>query len=822
MFRHYLMTIARNLARSKLVSLMHVAGLSVGIACFMVSFVLIEELRTSDMHFRNSGRIYALTQELWMGRATKPVAPARPIVTAAAAPYLKADFPQLEGVARAMRAGGFGSAKMAFSTGDRNLFLYPVLVDPDFLRIFDLPIVAGDGASALASANGAIITAAAARKAFGTTDVVGRRLLFANSVWVTIRAVTSGVPQPSHMGDTDESVLRFDILMRLVPEAMGQPDWASPVCMTYVLLPARGALTPEAFSQALTSFSDRHMPRSVGHSRFAVVPVSAIRMSFLDAAFASTGFSVTASLLLLDALVLIVACFNYANLAAATALRRSREIALRKIVGASRRQLVLQSLMESAVLGLVAFALALILVAVVRPLLHSVLPVELRLTELGRPIFWLFSAGIVLAAALLAGAYPALVESRLRAAEALRSDSGRGASTKVFRALVAAQFSAAGLLIVMVVVIQTQNRHMMAALPALLANPTIVVTTSTVFMGVNTETLRAELKNSPYIRFVGMADNEPWTNMCCQAFNLARSPDPSQPQIQAAGNSVAYDYFDAMGSTLLAGRILSREQGDELGQADVWSGRRVINIVVDRRFASRFGWSNPADAVGKVLYRPALWGGVPGTLRIVGVIESSAPRLTTIESMEANLYLLLPPFAGFTILRIDPHHVREAVAHLDSTWRSVAPHLPLEWRFLDELFGETYATFSMISTIATAIAGFAFALALMGLAGMAIHVTTGRLREVGVRKALGAQPRQIVELLLLDFAKPIVIANVLAWPFAWLGARAYLGMFQSPIGLTPVPFVASIVATVAIVCVAVGGQALRAARVEPAAVLRYQ
>jgi len=827
MFRHYLLTVARNLARQKLVTLMHVAGLSVGIACFVVSFVFIEQLRTSDSSFRNAGRIYAVTQQLWMGTATAPIGPPLPVVTLAAAPYLKADFPQLKAVARAVGAASAGvRGATPTSTGDRNVFLYYQMVDPDFLRIFDLPIVAGDGPSALASTDGAIITEAAARRVFGTTNVIGRRLLVANQTWITIRAVTAGVPQPSHMGDSDESIVRFDVLTRLVPEKLGPivTDWDSPAAVTYALLPANGALTPEAFRAGLAAFADRHMPRSQGRSKFGAVPISAIRMSLLDYAYSREGFSVTTGVMLLDTLVLIVACFNYANLATATALRRGRETGLRKVVGASQSQIVLQSLVEAAVLGTIALALALVLVIAARPVLDRLLPMSmsLQLTQLGRPIFWVFAPALILAATLLAGAYPAFVQSRLRPAQTLRSVSGRMGSPRLFRGLVAVQFAAAGFLIIMVLIIQAQNRLMTTALPELTRNPTVVITTSTAFMGVNTDTLRTELERSPYVRSVTTVDNEPWGSDCCWLFNLTRTPASVQSQIQVAANQIGYKFFETMGFKLLAGRTLSKEEGDELTQDDLFKGKRQIDIVVDRSFASRFGWSNPADAVGKTVYRPALWGGVPGTLHIVGVVENGAPRLTAIEATESNLYLLMPASAGYTVVRIDPGHVREALAHIESAWRGVAPHLPFEWRFTDDLFNQTYATYSTISAAVTGIAAVALAIALMGLAGMAIHITAGRLREVGVRKTLGAQVRQIVELLLLDFSKPIVIANVLAWPFAWFAARFYLGWFLTRTEITPLPFMASLVATLAVTCMAVGSQVLRAARVEPATVLRYQ
>ncbi|MGH8260913.1 MAG: ABC transporter permease, partial [Steroidobacteraceae bacterium] len=496
MLGHYLRTIAHDLGRSKLVTLMHIAGLGVGLACFIVTFVFIQGLRTSDTQWRNSGRIYAITQELWMGNAANPINPPNPGVAPVAAPYLRTDFPQLDAVARAVPATVYGSARVPVSSGERNLFLYDYMVDPDFLKIFDLPFVVGDRATALASADGAIITAAAARRVFGTINVLGKRLLINNRAWITIKAVIAGVPQPSHMGDTAQSLVRFDILTRMLPESVvSAGDWDEVNSYTYVLLPAHGRFTVRELRAGLRGFSARHMRRTQGHSRLDAIPVSSIRLSALDAGGIS-GVSVVATLALLDALVLLVACLNYASLATAIALRRGREIALRKVVGANRRQLVLQSLLEAAAISLLALILAFALVLAATPLLDTLLPLDLQLSQLARPGFWLFLAALISATTLLAGAYPALMLSRLRPARMMRSDSPRMGPRWAFQLLVAAQFAAAGFLIVLVLVVHDQNRLMGATLPGLMHHPTVVITTNLVGSGVAPQTLRSELERS--------------------------------------------------------------------------------------------------------------------------------------------------------------------------------------------------------------------------------------------------------------------------------------------------------------------------------------
>ncbi|MGH8220608.1 MAG: ABC transporter permease [Steroidobacteraceae bacterium] len=824
MLGHYLRTIAHNLAHSKLVTLMHIVGLGVGLACFIVTFVFIQELRTSDTQFRASGRIYAITQEMWMGTAANPVVPASPGVTPVAAPYIRTDFPQLEAVARAVRFGLPGSGRVAVSSGGHNLFLYDVMVDPDFFRIFNLPFVAGDRAAALAGSDGAIITEAAARRVFGATNVLGRRLLIDNQTWITIKAVIAGVPQPSHMGDAEQSILRFDILTRLTPKALGRAatDWDENNSFTYVLLPKHG-FTAQQLRAGLRDFSARHMPRAQGHSLFGVVPVSSIQLSALAGEIGDSGISVVASLALLDALVLLVACFNYASLATAVALRRGREIALRKIVGANRGQLVLQCLLEAAAVSVLAVALAFVLVLAATPLLDTVLLLKLQLSQLARPGFWLFLVSLIALTTVLAGAYPALILSRLSPAQALRSDSPRTGSRWAFKTLVGAQFAAAGFLMVMVLVVRDQNELMGKSLPALMRNPTVVITTDLLSTKVNEKTLRSELERSPYIRSVGTTNTIPWGGGCCWLFNVTRSPSPGQREIQVAANRVGYDFFETIGLKLLAGRAFDRNRADEADRARAfYSSAGEIKVIIDESLAAKFGWSDPGEAVGKTVYRAPLFGAFTTPLRIIGVVDNGAPRLTTVGATDSNLYLLMPSLAGYPIVRIDPQHIRAALAHIESSWHVLAPTVPLEWRFSDELFGEAFETFTAVSAVMTGLAAFAFAIALIGLAGMALHVTNSRLHELGIRKTLGATPRQVIELLLLDFAAPVAIANLITWPFAWLAARAYLSLFLARIDLTPVVFIASLAATVAIACLAVGGQALRASRVEPATALRYQ
>jgi len=634
-----------------------------------------------------------------------------------------------------------------------------------------------------------------------------------------ITAVIADVPQPSHLGDSPRALLRFDVLSPMDPKLFGAPDWTLPQSFTYLVLPANGSLSVAALRASLKTFGNRHMPAAQGRSTFDVVPVESVRQTMINLGLSGTGFSIVTSLFTLDALVLIVACFNYANLATALALRRSREIALRKIVGATRGQLVVQCLVEAAVVSMVALLLAVIVALALVPVLNTLLTQSLQPATFTQPRTWLFLAGLVFGAVALAGIYPAVTLSRVRPLQALRGSSSRsGVSRYVPQTLIGLQFVAAGFLIIMVLIVQGQNRLMRATLVGIARNPAIVVTTDITSTPVDLETLRTRLLESPAVESVSSTGALPW-GPCCWVFIVSHSRNPAVKSVQSAGNRVGRDYFETVGLKLLAGRTFRPASADETTGEDL-AGQRTVNVVIDRELAAELGWRNPAAAVDAIIYRqpylPIL------KLRVIGVVESAPSRLTDLVGSRSDLYMFSPRLTSFAVVRFRPERLAEAVADLKTTWKSLAPNVPLEYRFMDQLFEDSYATFSTISSVATGLTVFAFLVALMGLFGMAVQVINGRLREIGIRKILGARSPQILSLLLLDFSRPVLIANLFAWPFAYLAARAYLSMFLTPMRISPIVFLASLALTLLVACAAVYGQSLRAARAQPAEVLRYE
>ena len=241
----------------------------------------------------------------------------------------------------------------------------------------------------------------------------------------------------------------------------------------------------------------------------------------------------------------------------------------------------------------------------------------------------------------------------------------------------------------------------------------------------------------------------------------------------------------------------------------------TASIVIDRETARQLGFAAPQDAVGQMIYaaaqRPA---------RVIGVVENQASRFIGMGAT-STVYFLTDN-RPFQIVRIDGKDISGGLARIRDIWERLAPGATLNLQFMDELFGETYGYFQTINRTFLGMAIFAFVISIIGLFGIAVYAARRRIHEIGVRKTVGARSSQILVMLLKDFSKPVLIANLVAWPLAYFAAQAYLSIFVTRTAVTPLPFVASLAITLVIAWAAVGGQAWRAARVKPAQVLKYE
>ncbi len=827
MFRHDLKAALRSFRRHRLATLINLLCLALGLACLVACYATVTYLEHSDARFPKAARIRVVTTNLH-APGIKLTLHDFPFTGAVVARFMRAEFPELEAVARAEQ-----DDDVPVSDEGRATFARVTYADPQLLDIFDFDFLAGDGRLALRDPRGAVITAPAAERLFHLNDAraaLGRHLLLSSQEEVTVTGVIAPIRNPT---DFHFDVLApMDVHDRLLAAA-GTPadesganfrDWYSVgrPNVTYVLLPTGGSVTPQALRSQLAAFADRHLRGRNPEIQigFGLIPVTALPLEVIEselAGYAHVDISVVAVGYLLAGLILVIACFNYAHLAAALATARAKEIGLRKVLGAARRQLVGQILLEAALIGLASLLCALAAVALLIPAVRH-MGFDVGADVLLRPQFFGFLALLVVAVTTLGGAYPAILLSSIRPAQALTTASVRDGARLAPTLLTLAQFAASSFLLVLVLVMYAQNGVIRRAVSSFARDPAVTFLTSLDTAHVSLDVLRQRLLSSSYIESVS-ASAAPPVSLIASPLVLARSAEAGSARTTTTQLFVSYDFFSTLGMRMVAGRGFARDRGDAPAAAG-----QLGRIVLDTRAAAELGWSDPRAAVGQLVYVPRTGGGVWGEpMEVIGVVE---PRPLSVIGVgaESSTYQLMVPATKtvYPIVRISREHVPSALREIDSAWSGLAPDVSLRRQFVDELLDQTYRPVRAAGALVGALAIFGLAIAALGLYGAAIHVTDSRLHEVGVRKTLGARPEQIVALLLRDFSKPVLLASLIAWPLAFLAARLYLSFFVNRVALTPTPFVVALAVTAAVASLAVSSRVLRAARVEPAAVLRHE
>jgi len=541
--------------------------------------------------------------------------------------------------------------------------------------------------------------------------------------------------------------------------------------------------------------------------------------------------SITSVLFGLGSLVLLVACVNYANLATARAVRRAREIGLRKVIGARRTQLVAQYLLEAGVLTATALAVAIGVVALLARPVYDAVGVDMRTATFGNAGFWLFIAALLGIVTLLGGAYPAFVLSRVRPIEALRIGKIRLGPRFASTLLVGAQFTAASFLLIAVMVMNAQNSALARTGLGTTRDQHIVINNFRPVTGVDGNLLRAEIERLPQVKGVTEMGASPWGDNVNLEL-LSRSPEETTSPRTAFSNNVGYDFFATLDIPVLAGRVFDREHNDARPQnqnrgATDSTPPTPINIVIDNVLATQLGFRSPSEAVDQTVYFPGILGQSAQPLVVIGVVETH-PLFLRGFGATSNVYTLAGPGAQNLIARLSADDISGGVAAIDAAWRRLGARVPLQRRFMDDLFNESFDKFKRLSEVFVGLTTFAFFISIIGLFGMAVQVAGRRVHEIGVRKSVGARQSQMVLMLLRDFSKPVLIANLIAWPLALLAAQPYLRVFIQRIPfslwlpLSLWPCAASLVIVLLIAWAAVGSQAWRAARANPATVLRFE
>ena len=529
-------------------------------------------------------------------------------------------------------------------------------------------------------------------------------------------------------------------------------------------------------------------------------------------------------------LILGMAVVNFTNLATARASQRAREVALRKVLGATRRQLVVQFVAESILISAVAMLLALALVELLVKPFAAFLDSDITLSYFGKDGILLPAVGLTLIVGIVSGLYPAFFLSRFQPAHVLkanRSAAETPGSGLLRTVLVVAQFAVSIGLIICTAVIYGQTVYARHVDPGFKRDHLLQVEElSRAQLWPLAEGIVQRAGRTPGVVAAGLTDIGINTNNQNNNFIV---PPGSKEQVLIGQYNVGEGFKDAMGLKLLAGRWFdaNRELDDATvpyppdPQVEKAIHDRGMNVVINQYAARKLGFASPADAIGKVV-RGDMVGTDLGLMNvtIIGVVGDS--RFRTVRTpIEPIMFHKVRTGPGWLMVRYngDPEAVRSA---LERQWKQVTNEVPFNAKFSDDVMAEMYKKEDARAQTFAAFSLLAVIIGCLGLFGLAAFTAERRTKEIGIRKVLGARTRDIVRLRVWQFSRPILIANIIAWPIAWWMMRDWLNGFDQRIPLTPIPFVAAAAVALGIAIATVVGHAVKVARANPIHALRYE
>lgn len=812
MFWNNVKVALRNLRKHKLFAVMNILGLAIGLTVFVFGQLLVRYEATHDAFFDKASRTYTVggiaAPELNVG-VDKINA-----MFSGLGPIIEAELADVELVARAE------AREYLVSRGAEGFYQAIRFADPDFTRIFDLEYLHGDE-TVLDTPASLLITESAAIRYFGSTDVVGETLTLDNQYDYFVGAVVRDLPQNSHFNSFLVAQTDFELVLPIQAlNRMEQFDLAggwgdlSMGNMTYVVLPE--SLDGDWLQAQLNGMYERIVPDQTKEviAEFWAVPLTYANLSIWDA----PGLPAVETVQILSLLVLLVACVNYTNLATAQSLGRSREVGMRKTMGAERGQLLTQFLVESLVIATMAMIVAVAILEIVIPLFNNASGKIMGLDYLAT-LPWLVLTVVVVGVA--AGLYPAWLITRTSPIQALRDVARKGRTGSAMRSvMIGAQFAISAFMLAIVSIVYMQNERVKAESYEFPRSQVYVLQRLEVDeIRERLDTLRFELESLSNVDAVSYSAQVPYEQNN-STINVARQQGDEAGRFSIQILRTTPEFLDTYDIPLVAGRNLNRDiANDRRGE-----GKPVLNVLINEMALERLGFASPEDALNQRFYdldQDDNASEFASEFVIVGVVPTQ--NITGLfNSLKPWIYWYEEEWIRIGSVRISSGNMLDAVQDIETVWKRVIPDYPIQGRFLDEVFEDVYVVLKMTNITLAGFATMALLLALFGLFGLAAFMAAQRTKEIGVRKVLGANSAQIARLLVWQFSKPVLWALGVALPAAYLASNSYLNFFASRIDMTiPILVVAGAIAVI-LAWVTVAGHAIRVARANPVLALRYE
>ena len=783
---------------------LNIVGLAVGIAACLLIFMIIKYETSFDTFHTKKDNIYRVLT-LQSGPDGTEYLSGVPFPTTQS---LRLDFPQLKEVASILRSGGKIYSLNADQTSAPKKFKEDdtYYTEPEFFDVFDFSWLAGDKKTALTEPNTVVLTQTEAEKFFGDwKSAMGKTIKLDNTTDLKVTGILNDPP-----ANTDFPLKVLISYSSLKDKDSGYAEsltnWSGINGEHYCFVVLPSSQTESQFNNQLTGFVKKHFTPGPIKQSMQLQPLSDIHYNAEVSKYTRGTFShqLLNAIALIGAFLLVIACVNFINLATAQAVNRSKEVGIRKVLGSTREQLVFQFISETFIITFIAIVIGIIVAFAALPYFNSLLDIKLSTAFLEDPTIIIFIVSLLIVVTLLAGFYPAMVLSGFNPIAALKNKIAASSTSGVSlrRGLVVLQFGIAQVLIIGMLVIINQINYFKNTSLGFVKDAVINVdlpNDSVSLTRINT--LHDELMQQPGVKgvsysFSSPSDNSNWNDNFTYD-NAAKSAD-----FQANMKFADAEYFNVYHLQMVAGRPYIKTD-------------TVHEFVVNETLLKKVGVLNPNKAIGKyisVAGKKALIVGVVKDFNVTSLKKQIPP---VIMSANKSIYQVIN-------IKLQPTDLKQTLSSIEHLWISTFPNYVYEYKFLDEKIANFYNDDTRLSQLFKIFSCVAIFISCLGLYGLISFMALQRIKEVGIRKTLGASVGSIIYLFSKEFTILILVAFAISAPLGWFVMHKWLLTFTYRFSFGPGIFIIAIAASVIIAWLTVGYKALRAALANPVKSLRSE
>lgn len=826
MIKNYFKIAWRNIFRNKITSIINVAGLSIGIACVILIALFVQDERKFDRFFSNADRIYQVNLDGIMGGQANYMSNTPPAI----GPALKQSFPEIAAytrffvMSREVISIEAGSEEQKHFT-EKNF----LAVDSNFLQVFDYAFIEGNAGTCFEKPHSIVLTETTAKKYFGNTNVIGKNLLldeYEDPFEVT--AILKDIPE--------QSTIRFDLL---IPTSACPPvkrfswSWVWLQMNTYVLLNKNVANNKEAIQrleakfpamvkvQAASAFNRIGQPideflKKGGKWDFHLQPLIKVHLysGGISSPFLTTLGDIKYVYIFsaIAFVIMILACVNFMNLSTAQSSKRAKEVGIRKVLGSERKHLVRQFLTEALLYSFISTLVALILAALMLPLFNSVAGKALAFSSLFTTGTWVMILLIMIITGFLAGSYPAFYLTAFNPVAVLKAGKSTNSLSNLFirNGLVVFQFIVSVVLIICTTIVFLQLRYTQKMDMGLQKDNIIIIPNTEKLASGTEEVLRQQILQLSGVTFASTTSSVPTKNIFGDVYIPEVNGVRETLVKDIALNSFMVDesFVPALKIKIIKGRNFSKEFNDS------------TSVIINETTVKQIGWKEP---LGKFI---TYTGNNNQRFEVIAVV-----RDFNVESIHTPV----APFAlfhnssktykvgtSYILAQVDGSHIANTINQVEAKWKKLAPGVPFEYSFLDKNFESLYQSDQKLGTVFGIFTCLSILVACLGLLGLSIYTAERRIKEIGIRKVLGATVSGIVTMLSKEFLKLVIIGAVIAFPLAWWAMDKWLQDFAYKVDISWWVFILAAIVALFIAILTMSFQAIKAAVANPVESLRAE